>query len=659
MLIRRKKLNNQPEQNDAQRLKTVKKELLVKGSMLTLALTMTVALVFTMTAAWFTNVASTGSLTFQVESWGFDGDVEVDQNVIKAAPGSSGYLSLKITSAGEKDSKLSVGISKEFMQERELQQRIFFYADTSSVVNGERVDKVYLTNTNAYSYYLPAQNQLILSEQVYTDVRLKWEWVYDVVGYYFRGTYDGTDFAVAEYLKPAQYNYDNATFDANGRLEKVDANTSVLQYLADLTANDGYAGAFTVGVDEITGKKVLMKDGEKVTTTLDCYPIDPANNIWLYLCSQREIQNNTSWDTQYGMSGMEAQKLFQVRLTVIGEQSEPRTLLVADANSLKNALQTGGTQTITLQQDVVLTETVQIPAGVQAVLNLNGHKLTCSEKYPISVAENGKLTVQNGTISGDSTKTVAFYSKGGQITLSKVQVENVKNGVGVEDHKSDNAAGANSFVRILDSQISAESVGVMLNGDGTASAEHTVLIVQNSSIRGNYMGISGNGTVSNPGRYGTDIQIVNSEVYGFYAGVYHPQMLSNMTVNGSTVSGMTGIAIKGGNVTVLDSTIQGLGTDAEVTVPTEDKLTASGYVDTGDAIYIEDSYGYPIRLTVSGNSILTCVAQTAQSVRVFPGASITEIFLTGGTYDTDVTAYLQPGYVCTSADEKYMVTTQQ
>lgn len=658
MLIRRKQLNNQPDQTKDQRLKNAKKDMLIKGGLVVFTTAVTIILIFAMTAAWFTNVASTGNLNFQVESWGFDGEVEVEQGVIKAAPGASGYLSMKITSAGEKDSRLSVNISKEFMADAQLQQRIFFYADKSTVVNGEQVDRVYLNNGNGYTYYLPAMNQLILSEQIFTDVRLKWEWVYDVVGYYFRGTQNGNAFEISEYLRPAEYNYDNAQFDENGNLLKVDATTDVLQFVADLTATDGYPGAYSVATDH-QGNKVLMQGGTKVTPVQGCYPIDPANNIWLYLCTRQEIQNNTAWDTQYGMSGLDVQKLFQVRLTVIGEQFDPQILEVSDPNVLKDALLSGTNQTIKLQQNVTFTETVTLPVGVQAVLDLNGHELSSTQNTIFSVSENAKLTVLNGTVSGNDTNAVAIRSVGGQVTLNKVKIENVKNAVYAEDYKTNSSSGANSFIRILDCSLSSESAAIMLHGDGAASEARTALIVQNSTIRSNYMGIAGNGTVLNPGRYGTDIQILDSDVYGLYAGVYHPQPLSTMTITNSTLSGWTGLAIKGGDVYVNDSTIKGLATDGEAVIPTEDKLTGSGFVDTGDGIYLETSYGYPINLTVSGNSSISCTAQTAQAVRVYPENPVVKIWLNGGYYSTDVSALLQPGYVCNpTEDGKFAITTQ-
>ena len=658
MLIWRKKLNNQPEQEENQRLKAAKKDLLIKGGVVLFVIVVTLVLVFAMTAAWFTNVVSTGGLIFQVESWGFEGGVVVNQNVIQAAPGDDGILSMQITNTGAKNSQISVGVSKEFLHHEELKKRIFFYADTPSVVNEEQVEKVYLNNTNAYTYYLPAMNELILSEQVYTDVRLKWEWVYDVVGYYFRGTYDGNAFAVEEYLQPAQYNYDNAQYNVDGQLTRVDANTDVLQYVQKLTVGDGYPGSYTVGTHPNTGKKCLMQDGQPVETTQGCYPIDPDNNIWLYLCTRQEIQRNTAWDTQYGMSALEAQELFQVRITVIGQQYEPEIVEIADQNSLKQALTGNDGHVVTLQQDITLTETLALSAGSNTVLDLNGHTITSGQDTVFSVARDAKLTMLNGTISGDSAKTTAIQSVGGQITFSKTKIENVKYAVSVEDYKTNNANGDNSFVRILDSDISAENVAIKLYGDGTASAEKTVLIIQNSKVHSNYFAISGNGTATNPGRFGTDTQIVNSEIYGYYAGVYQPQKQSATTISNSTVSGMTGLAIKGGDLTVLDSIIKGLGTDAEVTIPTESNLTGSGFVDTGDGIYVETNYDYPVSITISGNSNISCIATNAQAIRVFPASQLVRVSVSSGVFTTDVSAFLMPGYVCTQTDGQFTVTPQ-
>jgi len=657
--IWRKQLNNPSDQSKEQRLKSAKKDLLIKGLLAVFTVAVTMILIFAMTAAWFTNVVSTDGLTFQVESWGFDGGVVVNQDVIKAAPGSQGYLSMQITNTGEKNSRLSVGISKAFMPEDELRQRIFFYAETSSVINEEYVERIYLNETNAYTYYLPAQNEIILSEQVYTDVRLKWEWVYDVVGYYFRGNYDGNAFVVEEYLRPAEYDYDSAQFDADGRLVKVDANTDVYQYLANLTAGDGYPGAFTVQTDSGTGQKQLMQDGHKVTAIQECYPIDAANNVWLYLCTRQEIQSNTAWDTQFGMSAQQEQKNFQVRIRVIGEQFEQEVLDVSSQSDLEAALSSGGNQLITLQQDLTLTKPLSLAEGARAEVDLNGYRLTCNDSNIFSVPSDAKLTLLDGTLSGDGSKTIAIKTLGGQVTMSKMTIENVMYALEVNDYNTKNPNGDNSFVRILDSYIDTDDVAIYITGDGSRSEERTALVVQNSDIRSGYIAILGNGTISGNGRWGTDVQIVNSQVYGYYAGVYQPQMRSTTTVSGSTVSGWTGIALKGGDLVVLDSNIMGLATDAEAVVPTENQLGNSGFIDTGDGIYVEDSYGYPMSVTVSGTSKVTSTAQSAQAVRVFPETGRVKVSITSGTFGTDVSAYLQAGYLCTKTEEGYVVGPQQ
>ena len=119
-----------------------------------------------------------------------------------------------------------------------------------------------------------------------------------------------------------------------------------------------------------------------------------------------------------------------------------------------------------------------------------------------------------------------------------------------------------------------------------------------------------------------------------------------------------GIAIKGGDVRVIDSTIRGLHTDAEATQPSLDIMSGSGFIDTGDGLYVETSYSYPVNVTISGNSTITCVAQSAQAVRIFPVAPEAKVTITGGIYSTDVSAYLQQGYICTEIEDQYIVTAQ-
>ena len=660
MEIRWKQLNNPPADSAKDPLKTAKKNVIKQAALAGFTVAVTLVLVFAMTAAWYTNVVSTGGLNFQAESWGFEGGVVLSEEVIKAAPGDSGVVAMQVNNTGKVASAITVNISKEYMQDTEMQQRIFFYADKSAVVGGETVDRLYLNNAGGYTYYLPAQNALVLSQEVYTDVQLKWEWVYDVAGYYFRGTHDGTAFTVEEYLRPVEYDVDLAQYDAEtGQLLKTDAQTDVAVFLAELTKKDGFAGSFDAEVNAETGAATLTRDGQPVEMTLNCYPVDEENNIWIYLCSKQDIQSNTAWDTQYGMAAEGEQKTFQVRITVTGQQFKQQTLQVADVAALQDAFNSNGDQIIQLNQDMVLNNPLTLETGNHAVLDLNGHQLVYNGETAFNVATGAQLTVMDGSIVGDKDKTFVFRTVGGQLTMSNLQISQVYSVLSIDDDKTKNSAGDNSVVRITDCTLEAEDVAIYVHGDGTASQRKSALLIQNSTIDSGYIAIMGNGTATGKGRWGTDTQIVNSTVHGLYAGIYQPQKLSNTTVKSSTISGWTGIAVKGGDITVLDSTVIGVGTDSEVSVPTENNVSNSGFVDSGDGIYAEFTYGYPISITVSGSSVVQRTASTARAVRVFPAADNVRVEIAAGTFDTDVSEFLAPGYVCTRTEDVYTVTPTQ
>lgn len=643
-----------------QRIRAIKKRLIKQGALVAVAVMLAVILVFAMTTAWFTNVISVGDLTFKAESWGFDGSVIVPNDPIDAAPGDSGVVSLQVTNDGDAPSAITVNISKAFM-DVELQKRVFFYAEKPAVINGELVQKQYLANAGGHTYQLFPHDELILNEQIHTDVQLKWEWVYDAVGFYFRGTPGETAFSVEEYLMPVKYDIDLAQYDEDGNLLWVNAQTHVTSFLCELTASDGYAGAFSTQTDAETGAVTLVDaTGNAVQMKHKCYPIDPANNIWLYLCTKADIVANTKWDTEFGSAESDSSRVFQARITVVGQQLSQLSQQASDPVGLQNALDANTGSVVQLSQDIVLTQPLTVQSGMQAVLDLNGNQISFDGEPAFTVGSGAQLTVFNGSIKGSDAKTTAFTSVGGQITLSGVEVSDVYEAIRINDHTTANGTGDNSLIRITNSTLNSREITIMISGDGTASDGKTVLLVQNSTITSeNYIGISGNGTATNPGRWGTDIQVIDSVVSGYYSGIYHPQMQSNLTISGSTVSGMTGLAIKGGNVTILDSKICGTGVDGDVVDPTTTTPSNSGYLDTGDGVYIESDYGYPITLVISGDCEITHTAATAKAVRVYPESNHVRTEISGGVFDSDITEHLANGYVCTESDGNYAVTVKE
>jgi len=302
------------------RLRAAKKNIYARSiGLAVFIVVVTVTLLFAVTTAWYTNTIAVNGLTFKAEAWGFDGSVSVSEEAVEAAPGDSGYVELRVKNKSDLASSIGVSISKQYMGEAQMQKRIYFYVDKSAKVNGESVNKIYLNDSHGYSYTLYGHNELILSEQICTDVPIKWEWVYDVVGYYFSGSVTMVDGAPAvtvdEYLRPVEYSFDDATFDDNGCLLTVDGETDVPTFLSQLTSEDGYEGAYTV-VDE-----TLTYGEEAVTVDVpNYYPIDKENNIWIYLCTKSDIEANTVWDTLYGSSVESENISYQARISVTGEQ---------------------------------------------------------------------------------------------------------------------------------------------------------------------------------------------------------------------------------------------------------------------------------------------------------------------------------------------------
>ena len=660
-MLRQKQQNNSPAPVSNDRFAAVNKKLIMQMATVGFVLLVTVVLLFAMTTAWFTNVVHTQGLQFQAESWGFDGSVTLSQEAIAVMPGDSGVIGMAITNNSSDASTLSVSVSKEFMQVQELQQRIYFYADETVTINDEQVQRQYLSNVGGYTYTVSGNNQLMISDTVRTDIPLKWQWVYDMVGYYYTGVEAGSVITATEYLRPVEYDYFNAQYDSKGNLTMVDSKTSAAEFLQKLTETDGYPGAFKA---KKSGDKMILvdEDGKTVQKRNGSYCIRPATEtepgVWLYLCSLEEIEANTVWDTNFVNRELAADRSFSARIAVTGVQLQQPVNEISDPAVLGNALNNGDKTVVQLQSDMTLTKPITLADNVNVTLDLNGHALEYTGADPAFLINSGsKLTVRNGTVKGNRAN-VAFRSVGGQVTLSDVAVSDIFVAVRIEDYMTKDTNGANSVIRIVDCNLQSHDDTVQICGDGVASAGKTVLIVENSTLQSEtYAGILGKGNSTKPSQFGTEIQIINSTVTGYYTGIYHPMQQSSLTISGnSVISGMTGIAMKGGDLTVIDSTVSGTGTSGIVDMSKNPKPNGSGWLDTGDGIYVETDYNNPISVTVSGASAVTCAASTAKAVRVYPAADHVRVELTGGTYSTNVSDYVAEGYTCQRENGEYKVT---
>lgn len=576
-------------------------------------------LLYSLTTAWYTNVAETTELVFETESWGFEGQVKALDTGLLLAPGQSACAALSVTNDGEQINQITVTVDKSSMPE-ELQKRIYFYVPAGAKESDKTADRVYLSTYGGYSYRVMPKSTLLLTADSAADAPVRCEWVYDVLGYYVYGTLDKDgqlitgreDVEAPVYIRPVEYDYDKAIFQDDKLLTV--GEVKVDDFVKDLLAADGYKDAGKTKVGDYYAVNTTGTSGTEQT------------GLWLYLCTQPEIKAATVLDTRIGTYRyLLEQKDEQGNSTLTEEQTEKykdvaelldgakatiqiagqnlRTSItdVTEAENLTAALEQG--ESVRLAGDMTLADTVTIPADKDVIIDLNGKQLTTAVvgQPVLESAPGSSITVLNGTIDGGSRDT-AVHLVGSSAAFSGVIIQGR---LLIDDKNESNENGTVSVVRLSNCTLKTvgdEQVGVHVFGNGAASSSRTVLLVEDCTIESTFAGILGNGSDD---CYGTDIQVLNSTVKGKYAGIYQPQRGSRLLVQNSTVEGMTGIAVKGGTVTIRNCIVN--GTAEEGFLPKEDQVKASrnGWLDTGAGVYVEANYDWAdeITLTITDSTI--------------------------------------------------------
>lgn len=600
-----------------------------KQALLVLAvLTVLGVLLYSLTTAWYTNVAETTELVFETENWGFEGQVKALDTGLLLAPGQSACAALSVTNDGEQINQITVTVDKSAMPE-ELQKRIYFYVPAAAKESDKTADRVYLSTYGGYSYRVMPKSTLLLTADSAADAPVRCQWVYDLLGYYVYGTLDKdnkliTAKQIAEhkredveapvYIRPVEYDYDKAIFQ-DDKLLTVDGN-KVDDFVKDLLAADGYKNADTI-----------TKVGDYYAVNTTGTSETEQTGLWLYLCTQTEIEAATELDTCIGTYRyLLEQKDEQDRsiplteeqtkeyedvaalmggakatIQIAGQNLRTSIADVTEAESLTAALTRG--ESVRLAGDMTLGEVITIPADKDVIIDLNGKQLTTNVvgQPVLKGAPGSSITVLNGTINGGSRDT-AVQLVGSSAAFSGVTIQGR---LLIDDKNESNENGTVSVVRLSNCTLKTvgdEQVGVHVFGNGAASSSRTVLLVEDCTIESTFAGILGDGSDN---CYGTDIQVLNSTVKGKYAGIYQPQRGSRLLVQNSTVEGMTGIAVKGGTVTIRNCIVNGTGEKG--VVPTEEQVKASrnDWLDTGAGVYVEANYDWAdeIAMTITGSTI--------------------------------------------------------
>lgn len=630
-----KRDREEQQQNSREHIVSEMKARIYKQAGLALtAILVTVALLFAMSTAWYSNVLEAGSLTFQAEKWELNADHVSSNGNVVAQPGTRGILPVSYKNTSDSIVNAYVNVSKEQM-EVPLQKRIYFYTETPYTVgsgeNAETVARRYLTNSTAAPYTVLSMGQLTMSDDFCTvDTPIYWEWVYDLLGYYVRlvPTDDG-GVIEKEYLRPIVYDYDKATFDENGNLATVDGK-HVDIFLQDITAEDGYLNKFVESnftTDSKTGTKYYTVDNDN-QTALGYYTA-------IRLLTKQEIAEANLWDTEHAGASFS-----DLKITITGEAANVDMIKVGTTEELTNALQSENGGYIRLSGNLELTENITVSAKKPVILDLNGATLTGSATGGdlFTVGKGRELTVINGTIKNSAGNKTLFGVNNGKLTVSNVTATaegESQWGIYIQDNNGATAQDGDSIVYITHSTISTGLPTVMVIGNNTTTAQKTRCVIENSTLTSDYVAVCGNGqTVSG----GTAIEIKDSIITGKYAAVFHPQDNSTLHAENATFTGNTGIAVKGGTVYLDNCVVTGSAAAALA-----GSFNNNGFTDTGAAVYLEAGYERDnIAVYITGeNSRITAAAKQQQALLLYHDAKDTKtrkarIAVSGGTYSSDV-----------------------
>jgi len=615
-------------------LKVLRKSVYLRVGMVFLIVALTIILVFALTVAWYVNVVQSSNLNFTAETWNFTGEIDVENPVFSAAPGDNGVVSMSLKNDSSSLVAASVTVSKAQLND-DMRDKLFFYVDTTATRNSETVERVYISSSASYTYTIFPFGEIAMTDHTYNAARIMWEWPYDTLGYYVLGTVTPTRLPdIDEYLRPIEYEYDeqNTTFNSAGELLTIDGVTPATDFLVELSQTDGYRGVIDPGA-AVSGY----------------YPVDVDANgygVWAYFCTYAEIQSNNRISTELGENNAD---IGSVQLQVIGQNSREEGISVSSPAELTAVLYQDGLHMVRMEQDIELSQSIQVGSNTGIMIDMQGHTLTSTASTVIDAKPGSNVMLYNGTLDGANQAETAIYASGGVVTLNGVTIENVEEGLKIFDNE--NNSNMDSTIRLFDCKIMCETDGLWIKGNGAKSEKKTVVVIENCEMMGEgYAGLLCNGTY-----YGCDIRVSgDSKISGKYAGIYFPTKDSTLTVENSTIEGYTGLVVKGGSVEVNNSVIIGIG---ERNDPDPDALSQSGWTDTGDGVYLEANYtNWLTDIRISGENTRV-VSMNAEAVRMCPdGLDTASITITGGSFSSVVGYFNKDTHELVQfADDVYVV----
>ena len=310
-------------------------------------------------------------------------------------------------------------------------------------------------------------------------------------------------------------------------------------------------------------------------------------------------------------------KLLSVLLTFCLAFSLLPTAALAEGEGTQtnDVAQIGGTGYATLQAAIDAAK-----SGDTIVLKKSISATEIGEKKQLQFVKadmNVTLDLNQNTITAEAGEAIAINAANITLTVKNGTIENFAEG--------------------------SDSDGVY----AYKKSNNLTLAFENIVLKSRTQGLAVQGLTSN-----SNVNIVNSNITSTEGlGIYYPPKSGTLTISDSEITGVTGIVVKGSNLvvngekTIISGTGPNVDPETYYTGATDGSSTLT---ETGDAVYVESGYNdRDISVSISGGHLNS---KNAKAVRMFVKngentSAKREISVTGGTFSSDVSAYVAKGYV--------------
>lgn len=334
--------------------------------------------------------------------------------------------------------------------------------------------------------------------------------------------------------------------------------------------------------------QALSAEGAEVSLTGGKYKVMPAQSYFVTGYHAEYNKSTGFYETKPG--------------SFVAAVGETAYATLADA---VRAAASGSTITlISTENTVEVNETLK-PRQASLTFDLNGKTIAGGDIDRLFLLGNSNITFKNGTIQAQN---LAFEIAGGTFSGRTITF--------------------------------ADDLTIISENDAAVFLYNSITLNTSADITAHYAAIMGNGTDS---RF-PEINIKGGDITSDTTALYLPQPKGVTTISGGTITGATGVEIRGGTLNITGGTITATG-DELATVE-----NGSGSTVTKGAAIAVSPYASAKKLTVNVEAGTFSGVYAFYEANLNPdGASVDAVAmtvsLTGGTYDGNVGSERLTGFI--------------